>query len=285
MRIRECRIITNDPWVQLYRGRAATEGDPAAKSSIVWEPMFRLRNSSISGIDGFTEVLGMTYTGPQEWPYNRGGAIVCAGRQLIVACLLNDEHSMNRGKLAGIIVQPKDTAGMPEVNKQWLEITYNGKKIGANNTIGGYYRVDEAASYSTGEAGIAVSPKTVSLLSTTTGRALQLRTNFDGATGTEPTELNQIEVRFRELPTYKRQYQLLIELADGQSGTRGSRQPRAAVQLTALEADHGAGTLAFVDPLERSYNVTLDDLKMVGEYIQEGTDYPVLLFQATVTQV
>ena len=281
-KIRSVRILTSLPRVTIYRGRTRQTGDVFAQP-IIWEPMFSMERVSAE-TQGMTKVTCLAVKEALIDDVGYGGNIWAGARNILRGHnLLGMGVEQPVDSIVGKVILPKDDAGMPEVNKQWLDITVKGRVIDATHTIDLHYRCDETATWLLAAANIAVSG-TRTALTSTTGKSMQLCLTLDDASSDRLTEINEIEVRFRVLDTFKNQYKMLLEVADGQTGSVGNPLPEANVQLTALEALQGGGTKTLVDPTGRSKTVTVDRVTEL-EYLQEAVDYPVLLVEVIATEI
>jgi len=88
---------------------------------------------------------------------------------------------------------------------------------------------------------VVASPTTLAF-TRVTGRAIQPRIDFGAYSNDVPTEVNELEWRFRVLPTYKNLYTMLLIL----DGTPSNIPP--AQQLTDLEDLHGAVAITLMEP-------------------------------------
>ena len=274
--IGEARIVTTEPLTHFYRGRSRRQDD-VHSGPIIWEPMFASNIAS--------KTTAMTVVGSGHKPYMTSGALVYANPLYIIYQPLA-YGSLNLGHDAlseGYIIQPKDDAGMPQINKQFLDFTLKGRTIDSSHTVDLKHRCDETAAWTSDEANIATTPNTTTL-SEITGRSIQLYTNMDTPATEYPTEIHEIEVRFRELPTYKNEYTAVLEVGEGQSGSKGGQLPAPKVQLTNLQGDQGAGTLTLKDPLGEEVSVTVEDVQVLEKF-QEALESPFLLVQLKLVEV
>jgi hypothetical protein len=277
--IREVRVLTVYPQMFIYRGRPR-RADDIRSTPIIWEGAYQ----SFGGFSGL--VTAMMVTSSWGWDLARGGTLLAANRQFLYGHWLPigvHDHPLVSNHLGGSFDMARDDAGMPFVNKQWLDISVKGKTLDASHKYDIWYRVNENTQYLALEADAMTSPNRKAF-SSVSGYAIQIRLSFDAFTHDELAEINEIEVRFRVLDTFKNQYQMLIELADNQTGVNGNPLPEASVQLTALEALQGGGTKTLIDPTGRSKTVTVDSVSEL-EYLQEAVDYPVLLVEVIATEI
>ncbi|KKL90211.1 hypothetical protein LCGC14_1907000, partial [marine sediment metagenome] len=163
-------------------------------------------------------------------------------------------------------IKQRIDGGMPEENKQFLDVTIKGRTIDSDRDVTVQYRLDETAAW-TSLATITSSPTTTTF-SAITGRAIQVRLDFNAYTNDVPTEVNEVEVRFRVLPTYKNIYTMLLELEGGSQA--GGQEPDVA--LTALEDLHGAAAVTLIEPgpAQRSKTVSVIGVRQI-ELSQEGS--------------
>ncbi len=272
-----CRIITSGIIAHIYRIRSGEVGEPR----LVWQPMWSVETMA-------DYISTMMVAGPkQETNVSQGTLYAVDQLQThYIPLFTNTLDYPLHGWLAVDFYLPKDDAGMPEMNKQWLDLTIKGRTVDANHTVDVSYRADEAASYTTLVSNVSSSP-TRTAFSSVTGYALQVYPHFDAAASqVEPTEINEIEVRFRELPTWKNQYTVMLEIADGQahSGPIGGTLLGMDAQLSNLEGDQGAGTITVKDPVGREKSMTVDRVEVV-EYLQTGMDTPTLFVQCVMTEI
>lgn len=282
--IAEIRVVTSQPVSYVFRGRPRGPFD-RPEHSIVWEPI-----CAVTGVA--PSITAMSMASHKSMPYRRGESLMMATRNKIIIHERNVAHwdqCIDEQVSGSQAFFSKHHGGMPEVNKQWMRVTLKGATIDANHVVTVYYRTDETVAWTQLATGFTSNVLTVAFPSTVTGKTLQLKLLFNAVAGTKPaapvnTEVNEVEVAFRPLWTYKNQYTALLELADGQSTSAGGYLPDASVQLTNLESAHGVGTVAAIDPTGRSYSVTVDDLSVV-EHIQNALDYPALLAQCVMTEI
>ncbi len=275
----EIRLCTGYPTFYVYRRHLTERGNYA------WQPFFATPGVTPGNYGGTPRAIGIVPADAGSYHY---------GNSLLV---VGDEHGwlwplpnrtwqfpLDRAPSSGKVVQPKDSGGMPQVNKQWLSVSAKGRQIDANHTVNISYRTNENTAGTDVWAALATSPATATL-SGVTGYDFQLFIYLSAtAAATDvPTELNQIEVRFRELPTWKRQYKAILELTENMTATRGTKMPSPAVQLTNLETALGAGPVTLLAPEGTAYTVTVDSVDVV-ELAQAGIDYPALLVQVGLTQ-
>lgn len=270
----EIRAITQSHFVNIYRLKRIS----GAALPYIWQPVFRK--------DVSRSVTAMGISSPASFHYEVGATLLFASQRVTEVAPLptSDSSYGHNGLEGGAIYMPYDDAGMPEMNKQWLDITGKGRRIDDNHTIDLFHRVDGASSWTTDASNINSTPTTTTLNSIT-GYALQTEVDLDVASGQDlPTILTELEIRFRELPTWKNQYTVLLEIADGQARSKGGMLHDMDVQLSNLEGDQGAGTVTVTDPIGRSKSMTVDRLEVL-EYLQSGMDTPTLLVQCTMTEV
>jgi hypothetical protein len=287
LKINEVRIIKDSQAIIVYRGRKRRPGDNTQKS-IVWEPAcsFYSYGGAMHAMALFLQPRFVGTTNPTEqYPYDAFGCIVCADmhaahiRWLVPNILAQGMHASSTGYL----VTPKYDCGTPLISKLFTEITLKGRVLDATHTIQVYYRVDNDTAWtSAGTVDDAIESLS---LSNVTGYTIQLMFKLNAVTGNfnEYTELNLVQVRFREQPVYKNKYNFLIELCEYQQNAYGGMLPAPDVQLTNLEAEQG-GSKTLLDPLGRSKTVTVDSIREV-EYLQENLEYPVLLVELVCTEV
>jgi len=239
----------------VFRGTRNSAG------KMVWTPVY--------GISEVVPASGSIVVGPTIWPYATGGAVIVGAGTTVTAIVLptDQANEWEQSWVAGEAIFWRDNAGMPGVEKQWLDVTIYGNNIGDDNTVDLFYRATSQLSFNTGQLAINTSPTTVSLTSVS-ARYLQLKLELNAAATDLPTEVNCVEVRFRAKATQKSEYTMLLEVYD-------ARVP-AATQLTALRALVGGGTKTLIDPLGQSKTVTVSAVEE-EEYIQEGVDYPVMV--------
>jgi hypothetical protein len=158
-----------------------------------------------------------------------------------------------------------------------------GKVLDASHTADFNYRTNEATAFTAPTSATASSSPTVFTLSSVTGYSFQWKLLFNSFAHDLFTEVNEVEVVFRELPTYKNDYTFLIELSDGTGTPDGGVLPDASVQLTALEALQGS-SVALIDPAGRSETVTVRGIKTV-EALQSALDYPILVVEVKAAEV
>jgi hypothetical protein len=278
-----CLIAGSDVsevFTTLYRGRPARSDDPRPQS-VVWEPYGYIQRTALPTASLVVNNL---------YPYSRGGALIVAGKQYVTFCRLSLsalEHGLQEedgfGSGVAAVFSARHDGGMPEVNKQWTRAVVKGKTIDSNHTADFNYRTNEATAFTAPSSATASSSPTVFTLSSVTGYSFQWKLLFNSFAHDLFTEVNEVEVVFRELPTYKNDYTFLIELSDGTGTPDGGVLPDASVQLTALEALQGS-SVALIDPAGRSETVTVRGIKTV-EALQSALDYPILVVEVKAAEV
>lgn len=273
----ELRIIKNQPLVYLLRGRARQEDDITTKS-IVWD--------TIAAVPTLATRYATAMLASTLFPRYGGTHLIGASRQQLVSFWLGYDilHPpfATEATMSCKVYQSRDDAGMPELNKQWLDITTKGRVIDANHTIDGYYSVD-GITFNSFVSNQASSPTTTAL-SNVTGRALQIAIFQDAQSTDTPTEVNEIEVRFRELPTYKNEYVATLEVRDGTKTDSGAILPDAEIQLTNLQTAHSAGIVTMIDLVETTRSVIVQEVQ-VAELSQEALEFPALLVRVRMTEI
>lgn len=265
------RVITQQPIPIVYRVRQARTGDNAI-ASLVWEPIFSHFNDPKT-----LEITSMSIAPYAGYGAARGNQLImCGYGGLFSRCIDNvASNDAITASNAGRVILPKDDAGMPFIDKQWLDITVKGKTIDTSHAIDICYREDETTTWDTGQSNVNVSPASIAL-SGVTGKALQLRVDFDATTDDALTEVNEIQVRFRTLDTYKSEYTMILEIND--------EGYAAATKLAALRALVGGGIKTLIDPLGTSKRVTVSNVREV-EYLSEGVDYPVMMVELKCCEI
>lgn len=288
LKINEVRVIKDPQYSILYRGRKRGTGDSGSKS-IIWEPCYSFSSPAIHAID---LILHPQLIDRSNYPYSTMyyptdayGTLVGAdiyGVYLAPITSATLEHGMHASS-TGYLVTPKYDCGTPLISKLFTEITLKGRVLDATHTIQVYYRVDNDTAWTL--AGTVDDAIESLSLSNVTGYTIQLMFKLNAVTGNfnEYTELNLVQVRFREQPVYKNKYNFLIELCEYQQNAYGGMLPAPDVQLTNLEAEQGSSK-TLLDPLGRSKTVTVDSIREV-EYLQENLEYPVLLVELVCTEV
>jgi hypothetical protein len=261
VKLSEIRLCGTDNYGYVYRGEKEN-------GKVVW-----------SGIGIAAQDYPATHAlvvGPNVWPYAAGGALIISSGNWVQALPLPSDQANEWEPMwmYGDLVMPKDDAGMPHINKQWLDVTVRGKTIDASHTVDVYYREDETTTWDALVSNMAASPTTTALTSIT-AKALQLRFHYDLANSDIPTEINEVQLRFRLLDTLKTQIEAYLEIYDG--------LVPAATQLTALRALVGAGPKSITDPLGTARTVTFTTVDET-EYISEGVDYPAMLVRVVCTE-
>lgn len=279
--IAELRIITGQPTAYIFRGRPRGPYDRPGHL-VIWESWCRV----VGVVPAITAMNMATYL---TMPHRRGETLMLATRNKVVLSELpvtpTDQLYADEG--GGIVYEPLDDAGMPELNKQWNSVTIKGRTIDANHTVALAYRMDEATSWTS--VGTATSSPTTFTLSSVQGRAMQRRYTFTDISGqnaaVEPvTEINEVEIVFRPLPTYKNVYRATVMMHDGQPGPGGGMRPKMATQLSTLEATQGAGAKTLVDATRRSKTVTVQAVSEMELY-QDAREMPVLLVELVMCEV
>lgn len=280
--INEVSLLLSRPSVRTYRGRLPQQGADYW-SGIVWEPFHHL--APLGSHYGMSRVTAMMTTHQTIYPFAQGGALICGARNVVRSPHLPVGNIMQPlGFSAGRVEPARHDGGTPTVDKQWLDITLRGRNFSAFNTIDVYYRVNEATTWTLLQSNATASGTAIAF-SSLTGKALQWRLDFDvpGATS-EPTEINEVIVRYRELPTYKSEFTLLLEMYPGQFSPAGGSLPHPAQQLTALRALHGGSPITLVDPTGTEFTVMVQAVD-VQEITQSGVDFPTLQVQVKATEI
>ncbi len=276
--IAECRVIVDPPVSHVWRGRTRQQGD-LRQQSIVWQPMYASTDLVLPWISCMAP--------SNFYPFREGRAIVMACLQRIAVIWMNPSpnHPIYDG-MAGKVWFCAHDGGMPELQKEFIDSTVKGRSIDASHTIDVSYYIDNGTSV-TLASNIAASPTRTAFTSSTKGYSIRPVINFDAAASDTLTEVNQVEVRFRVLPTFKNEYTMIFELGTGQYTPDGGNLPDLDVQLSNLESLQGQPTypqITLVDPAGRSKTVTVQSIKEL-EYVQVGTEPPVLLVEVVATEV
>jgi hypothetical protein len=279
VKIREARLLSTTAAATIYRGRSR-RADDVFPYPIIWEGIY-------GGLGSTGDVTAMMVSGVDSYDYQKSGTLIVAARQMVKAytmpMIANDVALVHFGGNAYLSV---DDAGMPELNKQWLDITVKGYNVGANNKFDLWYRIDPSPSSTSWTRLVkngATSPSTTSFTNIT-GRAIQLKLNILDHATDWPTEINEIEVRFRELPTYKWVYTFMLEIADGQTTPNGAPMPEANIQLANLAGDMDTYSRTLITPLGESKTVNIVSMRQV-EYLQEGLETPIMLVEIVAAEV
>lgn len=279
------RTCPNPPWVQVYRGKTAEQGD-AVSTSITWQPVMRL-NGNEAGTIGLTEVLAMI-------PWIAGGraggrvdGIMFYTREAMGQFMLPNSKTPFCLTTEGIAVTAYEDWGTPDSPHEPLSIELSGTKIDANHQVDVYYRTDSTAAWTLAEANIQTSPHNVALTGITCYR-MQLKVVFHAVLHDQKTDAGVIAIRARELRNLninlKREYALILELGDGQVSSKGYAHPSGLMQITALETLLGAGSTSFIDPLGVARTVTIEGVE-TGEVLQAEDENPVITAQVTLMEV
>lgn len=276
--IREIRVLPNQPRSHVFRGRPARAGD-VRNSSIIWEPF--------TVLDGCHYPTTIAAISPASEPSSANGAIIVACKQRLWS-LRRDLATHQPGPMAypggGNVVSSKHDGGTPEVDKAFTYFRVKGRTIDSNHTVKLEYRLNEDSTWLVADAAIATSPKVIMLPAATNGRMIQWRATFNAFQSDVATEINEIEVGFRELIARKEYGSYLLEVYDDASLSQGGDMPDSDVQLTRLEALVGAGAVPFRDATQRSKSVTVESVKQ-QEVFQEALDYPVLAVEVQTAEV
>lgn len=269
--VSECRVLTGAPHSYIMAGRRSTYGDQT-DNRYIWFTLQRLQTPRVTAMNVTNAVDGQ-----------KGRVLVCAGRQIIHHIFMNEANTKpslvtyGGATKNGFLWSSKLDGGTPEVNKEFLDVTVRGKHLDTNNTWTLAHRVDESTTLTvlteqTASATVTLSPRP-------TGKALQYRLQLSQKAADDvPCEINHIEIRYRELPSYKDEYTLLLYLQNNQRITNGTILNDASTQLSALEALQGAAAIAMTDPIGRAVTVSVIEVKEL-EYTQQSLQYPVILVQ------
>ncbi len=276
--ISEIRLLQNPPYCYIIAGRRR---DTNIQSPYAWHTIARVAAPLITTL-GIVEIDG-----------NPGKVLVAAGRQLIARIYLN--QAIVQGSLieaaSGEIIVNRHDGGMPFVNKEWLDTTVWAREVGVFNYVDVTYRNNDSSTFATavGNNNIDSTPKVINFLTAfgayPTGYTMQEKLTYHIGELSDliPLTIERIEIRFRELPTYKNYYQATLELSDQQTGSYGSALPDAKTQLSALQSAMGT-LVTLVDPIGSSVSVTVTNMQVL-EFLQEGLDYPVLLVTVEMAEV
>ena len=282
VRVSECRVITDSavaPTCYILAGRRAGYGDPGS-SRYIWYTLARLNVGRVTAINITNAIDGQ-----------RGRVLVCASRQIVTHIFMNESAAITpriNSIGAGYLYTGREDAGMPEVNKEWIDVKVKGRHLDADNSWRIWWRTDESATVwtSCSNSAAQIASGTYAFSTRPTGKALQQRIGLGLAnviTDDVPVEINHMELRFRELPTYKTEYTALLQLSNKQRSSLGTILSDASTQLTNLENAMGVA-IAITDPISRAKTVTLTDIQEI-EYIQEGTEYPIMLVQVRMSEL
>ena len=231
--IMQARTFVDRTNIHVMRGRPRRPDDVRSES-IIWETRYSLQ-SIVKPTALFIS---------DQLPFKRGAGLLVAGKQQRIALDLDYNAVDNFLREASTLADAyfcKHDGGMPEENKQFLDATVKGRTIDADRDYDLEYRLDETSGWTSLATAVITSPATQSL-SAITGRAIQLHFDFNVYANDVPTEVNEVEVRFRVLPTYKNLYTMLLVLDGTPSGTP------PAQQLTDLEDLHGAVAIVLREP-------------------------------------
>lgn len=276
-----CRIVTNRPACYVFRGRARRRDD-VRDSSFIWDCVYYSNQIA----QPYITAMSVINPSGQNPPQRRAATLVLAAQNTKIDIELGPTALDGPlDGIAGSLYLQRHDGGMPEVNKEFLDFTIKGKKIDANHTVDLAYNLNEqTTTWNSVATNIASSPSTTTLSANKTGYSIQPRITIDDFSHDEVTEINELECRFREIPTYKNEYTMVLELGDGQVSGNGTQLPVASVQLTNLETAHTAGPITLIDPANRSESVMVQSIKEL-ELIQDADGYPVLLVEIRATEV
>lgn len=266
--ISECRVLTTAPTCYLWAGRYTT-GNDIVPNRILWHTIGSVAAPRITAL-GVTSLVDGTK------------ALIAAGRQLIYHKYLDKfatELSRFPDTTARYLYLPKEDCGLPFVEKEIIDISVVGRNQTANNYHNLYYRVNETAGFTAISGNITSSPttKTVSSVSSAIkGYYLQAAVLFTTGTASDtPLELNRLEIRVREVPTYKEAYTAYVEIGSNE-------RTRVDVEITNLEASQGT-VRTLVDPMGVSKTVTVNEVQQV-EVLQVNQANPIAVVKLVMTE-
>ena len=274
--IAELRVHTQPPRAHIWRGRPWRPGD-VRNTSLIWEPYTHLQGGIRPTAISVSSAYGAETTG--------NGALLVAAKQYI--------WSLRRGLTlhtpgimdypgGGRVISAKHDGGMPEITKEWLNLRVKGRTIDATHTVTVEYRLDETNAWTTAGT-ITSSPGTLTLTGAVS-YSFQWRLTFNAFRSDVCTEVNEVEIDFRERAVWKQEGSYLLEIADGASASISGMLPDSDVQLTRLEALHGGAAVMLRDATARLQRVNVTQLRQL-EVFQEALDQPVLAVEVTTREV
>lgn len=284
----ECRILRAPFMAEelsgLFRGRAALSDD-IVDSPIVWEP-----HGQVAGI---WHPGAIAFGDPRTWPFHHAGAIIVAGLAEVTAHAISgdintDGYIRASGPGFGtnfVAWSPSYDFGMPNTLKRLIRAQIKGRNI-ATDSVQVNFFADTAvpalgAAATTmvcdidNEVGVVTAAGTGPDFSVADFYRLRLIYLFSPSTSDAHGILEALELTVMELGTFKKEYEMLLLVADGLTNSRGGVLPNAKVQLTNLEALLGTGGKTLIDPIGRSVVVSGFRVNVVEAY-QFGSDTPGL---------
>lgn len=264
-------VLTNPPRCYIMAGRRVRQGDYGS-SRYIWH------------ILGYTEaprVTALHLTNNVDG--NPGKVLIAGAKQKTDHYFLEQfatQPSAIRQNSSAYLYLCKHSGDSPHKNKEWIEAKIYGKGVTDTSLVRLYYRVDEDTAWTAVGDALTSVPATINfnteLGAEPTGYTIQLAILFDVTLAKiVPPEISRIEIRYRELPTYKSAYRAILEIGDHLVGSGMNQLPAARVQLLSLENDMGAA-ISLTDPVGRAKTVTVTNLNIM-EVSQSGLNYPVLL--------
>jgi len=285
VRVSEVRILTSAPRCTIWRGRPARQAD--GDRPIVWDTVY-----SVAGIRRPT---GLAFVSPRVYPWMDFGGLVVSARNFVSFIALEPPH-LHSGpfgasrRTAWRATSTHHYGGMPFTTKRWVDLTVQGPALAAG-TLDIYYRLDGANSWTQLANDVSYSGTIAAQAISATGRAIQWYlepgTPPDVGILSDPTaqqaQVLRVEVRFRELPTFKAEFTMALELAPGQAGPSGGDMVHPAAQVSALRALQTVGPITLIDPTGVSFTVMVRDVQL-QEVNQSADEYPTLLVQVRATE-
>lgn len=262
--------------VAIFRVRPAQPGDVRSQGYI-WEEYLTINDvNSVAAMHVST-----------RFPHYHERSLLMATREGVYAVPITPDstsYEFAYNSTTAVVQSSRDHCGSPLVNKQFLAITINGRNVGAQSELGIYYRVDDATTWTTLQINQDSVPYTEAL-SSVTGYRIQVKVvgETTGATGL-PQEIESVEIRYRELPTTKNVYTMMLEVADNQAGPDGEGVADGSVQMSNLRTTLAASAVTLVDPLGTSKTVNVVSIREVEAY-QDAEGYPGILCEVTAVEV
>ena len=276
VQISEVRTSMDTPRAYIFRGRPR-QSDDLRNKSVIWDCVFNRTQTCESP---YISALAIS----RLWPYGLAKSILGASRQHVIEIQLSEGLSGKAMEGAqGEAIFPLHDGGFPNVNKQFIDFTIQGRYWDANHVVGLYHRQDEMTSFRAGNVSITGSPTIVALMAGfTTGYFIQPRILISTFSHDDATEILGLECRFRPLFNTKAVYKYLLIVGDGQVGSRGQVLPSGSIQTTNLRALMNT-RITQIDPLNTSTAVEVIEVRE-EEALQDERGYPAKLFAITTIE-